>query len=61
MLGDGTVYVVCSEHIDRAIDEFVEVYESPPDIYLLKELHFTAWTAPSTCEFCNCGPVYLVV
>jgi len=55
------VYVVCTEHIDRAIDDFVEIYESPPDIYLLKEIHFTAWTAPATCDFCSDQPKYLVV
>jgi len=55
------VYVVCNEHIERAIDEFVEVYESPPDIYVLKDLNFTDWTAPSHCDFCSAAPIYLVV
>ena len=27
------MYVVCPEHLDQAIDEFVEVYEMPPDLY----------------------------
>ncbi len=55
------MYVVCVEHIDQAIDDFVEVYESPPDIYLLEELSFTAWTAPATCDLCQRKPIYLVV
>ncbi|HWJ02895.1 MAG TPA: CxxH/CxxC protein [Verrucomicrobiae bacterium] len=55
------MYVVCAEHIERAIDEFVENYESPPDIHLLKEISFTAWNAPSTCDFCKDEPQYLVV
>ncbi len=55
------MYVVCVEHLDRAIDEFVEVYEAPPDIYRLQDIHFTAWTAPAACDFCRDQPEYLVV
>ncbi|MBO8168588.1 MAG: CxxH/CxxC protein [Thermoanaerobacteraceae bacterium] len=55
------MYVVCAEHLDRAIDEFVEVYESPPDLYILDEVSFTDWITPSTCDFCDRAPHYLVV
>lgn len=55
------MYIVCAEHLERAIDEFVEEYEASPDIYLLKELSFTAWTAPSVCNFCKDEPKYLVI
>jgi CxxH/CxxC protein (TIGR04129 family) len=55
------VYVVCSKHLEEAIDEFVEIYEMPPDIYRLGEVSFTDWTAPSTCDFCDAPPKYLVV
>jgi len=55
------MYTVCREHLEKAIEEFVEVYEQPPDIYLLSELHFSTWTAPATCDFCDHMPIYLVV
>lgn len=55
------MFVVCSEHIERAIDEFVEMYEASPDIYLLKDISFTAWSAPACCDFCQDMPHYLVV
>lgn len=55
------MYVVCGEHLEQAIDEFVEAYEAPPDIHLLSEIIFTEWTAPPACHFCSCTPKFLVV
>ncbi len=55
------MFVVCSEHLEQAIDEFVDAYESPPDIHLLAEIIFTEWTAPPTCHFCSAPPKFLVV
>ncbi|MEW6724161.1 MAG: CxxH/CxxC protein [Bacillota bacterium] len=56
------MYVVCKEHLEEAIDAFLEVYEDQaPDIYLLADLYFSEWTAPCTCEFCDKPPKYLVV
>lgn len=55
------MYVVCREHLDDAIEEFVEVYEQPPDLYELDKVTFTDWTQPSRCSFCNKPPRYLVV
>ncbi|WP_084296012.1 CxxH/CxxC protein [Desulfitibacter alkalitolerans] len=55
------MYVVCDEHIEEAIDEFVEIYEMPPDIYLLDKVSFTDWTAPHRCDKCSNPPKYLVV
>ncbi|MTI93932.1 MAG: CxxH/CxxC protein [Firmicutes bacterium] len=55
------MYVVCSQHLDQAIDEFVEVYESPPDLYLLEKVSFTDWTTPRHCDLCSQPPEYLVV
>ena len=40
------MYVVCLEHLERAIDEFVDEYEMPPDVHLLSDITFTEWTAP---------------
>lgn len=55
------MYTVCTEHLTEAIDEFVDTFEQPPDIYELDRISFTKWDAPSTCDFCDKKPVYLVV
>jgi len=55
------MYVVCNEHLDVAIEEFVETYEQPPDIYEIEKISFTDWTSPHTCEFCDKVPRFLVV
>lgn len=55
------MYVVCGEHLEQAIDEFIEIYESPPDLYELKTLSLTEWETPSHCNFCERSPRYLVV
>lgn len=55
------MYVVCADHLEQAIDEFVEVYETPPDLYELDAVSLTDWSAPSHCTFCSNAPVFLVV
>jgi len=55
------MYVVCAEHLEQALDEFVEIYEACPDVYVLDKVNFTDWEAPSCCDFCKKGPIYLVV
>lgn len=55
------MYVVCEEHLDTAIDEFIEAFEEAPDIYKLEDVTFTEWTAPPQCSYCSCRPIYLVV
>ena len=55
------MYVVCNKHLEDAIEEFVETYEQPPDLYELEAVSFTDWMAPSTCNFCDHRPKYLVV
>ncbi|MCT4594304.1 MAG: CxxH/CxxC protein [Anaeromicrobium sp.] len=55
------MYVVCEEHLPRAIDDFVEVYEQCPDIYRLDQVSFTDWSSPHNCDFCSEPPKYLVV
>lgn len=55
------MYVVCREHVDMAIDEFIEEYLQVPDLYLLKELYFSRWKPGNKCEFCNSSPEYLVI
>lgn len=55
------MYVVCKEHLTVAIDDFVDVYEQPPDLHELERISFTEWDTPSTCDYCDIKPVYLVV
>lgn len=55
------MYVCCLEHLEHALDRFVDEYEQPPDVYRLDEVSFTAWTNPARCDFCDKPPVYLVV
>lgn len=55
------MYVCCREHLELAIDHFVDEYEDAPDIYKLSEVSFTAWTIPPRCDFCDEYPIYLVV
>jgi CxxH/CxxC protein (TIGR04129 family) len=54
------MYVVCNEHLEDAIEEFVEVYEQSPDIYELEKVSFTDWASPHSCNFCEKMPKYLV-
>ncbi|WP_134702344.1 CxxH/CxxC protein [Ammoniphilus sp. YIM 78166] len=55
------MFVCCMEHVEIAIDDFVDEYEDAPDIYKLKETNFTAWTVPARCDFCEKEPIFLVV
>jgi CxxH/CxxC protein (TIGR04129 family) len=55
------MYVVCTEHLERAIDDFVDEFEEAPDVYRLSEVSFTAWTPPEHCDFCQRESAFLVV
>lgn len=55
------MYVVCNEHLENAIEEFVETYEQSPDIYELEKVSFTDWASPHSCNYCERPPRYLVV
>lgn len=55
------MYVVCKEHLELALDRFVDEYEDAPDVVDLRSATFTAWEAPTTCEECGHAAEYLVV
>ncbi|MFM9331369.1 CxxH/CxxC protein [Paenibacillus mesotrionivorans] len=57
------MFVVCKDHVELAIDRFVDEYEDAPDVVDLKETHFKSWNPPPTCEEkgCTCEAKYLVV
>lgn len=43
------MYVVCKEHVELAIDKFVDEYEDAPDIVDLKETEFGLGPAGQMC------------
>lgn len=55
------MYVVCKEHIEIAIDRFVDEYEDAPDVVDLDKTHFKDWNPPPTCQECDKPGKFLVV
>lgn len=55
------MFVVCEEHLDIAIDEFIDEYEDAPDLVDLERATFAAWQPPAHCERCERLAKYLVV
>ena len=55
------MFVVCKDHVELAIEMFVDEFEEAPDIYDLNEVSFTAWEPPVHCEKCANKPRFLVV
>lgn len=55
------MYVVCKEHLELAIDRFVDEFEEAPDIVDLSQTAFSAWEPPERCEECDRPAQYLVV
>jgi CxxH/CxxC protein (TIGR04129 family) len=55
------MYVVCKDHVELAIDKFVDEYEDAPDVVDLKETEFSDWDPPVKCVECEEAAQYLVV
>ncbi|MCL6457473.1 MAG: CxxH/CxxC protein [Gorillibacterium sp.] len=57
------MYCVCKEHVEIAIDRFVDEYEEAPDVVDLQKTHFAAWDPPPSCEErdCNQDAQFLVI
>ncbi|AOK92994.1 CxxH/CxxC protein [Paenibacillus polymyxa] len=55
------MYVVCKEHVELAIDMFVDEYEDAPDVVDLKETKFSDWDPPVKCKECEKKAEFLVV
>ncbi|OMF25798.1 CxxH/CxxC protein [Paenibacillus sp. FSL H8-0548] len=55
------MYCVCKEHIEKALDRFVDEYEDAPDVVDLKETQFADWDPPRKCDFCDEPATFLVV
>lgn len=59
--GCNGMYVVCKEHVELAIDMFVDEYEDAPDVVDLKETKFSDWDPPVKCKECEKKAEFLVV
>ncbi|MGZ9585934.1 CxxH/CxxC protein [Paenibacillus marinisediminis] len=56
------MYVVCKEHIELAIEKFVDEYEDAPDVVNLDENEFSDWERPiKCCMDCEQEAQFLVV
>lgn len=55
------MYAVCKEHLEIAIDQFVDEYEEAPDIVDLQKTRFAKWEPPAHCEHCEAAVLFLVV
>ncbi|WP_018131043.1 CxxH/CxxC protein [Effusibacillus pohliae] len=49
----------CEEHIDMALDEFVNTYQEPPELRLIEETTVFE-DCRSKCQFCGEPAKYLV-
>jgi CxxH/CxxC protein (TIGR04129 family) len=55
------MHVVCKDHVEIAIDEFVDEYEEAPDVVDLQKTHFAHWAPPEHCEHCQSLSRFLIV
>jgi CxxH/CxxC protein (TIGR04129 family) len=55
------MFVVCKDHLELAIDQFVDEYEDAPDIVDLEVVKFSKWEPPAHCERCAEPARFLVV
>lgn len=55
------MYVVCKDHLEIAIDQFVDEYEEAPDVVDLMQARFSRWEPPAHCERCQGEARFLVV
>ncbi|EJW18778.1 CxxH/CxxC protein [Paenibacillus alvei] len=56
------MYVVCKEHVELAIDNFVDEFEDAPDVVDLDGVEFSDWERPiKCCMDCEQEAKFLVV
>ncbi|MCW3488937.1 CxxH/CxxC protein [Dethiobacter alkaliphilus] len=53
------MYAVCAEHVEQAIDLYVDEYELSPDLHRLEEYQKEK-KVPDHCLYCSLPPVYLL-
>lgn len=52
--------VVCLEHLERAIDEFLVQHEQAPDILTIAQAQAAGFTISPTCRYCGEMPGYVL-
>lgn len=55
------MYCVCKQHVELALDKFVDEYEDAPDMVNLKDTEFSDWDPPRKCDLCEEPAEFLVV
>jgi CxxH/CxxC protein (TIGR04129 family) len=57
------MHVVCKDHLELAIDRFIDEFEDAPDIVDLRVTHFKEWTPEAHCQERECEQeaIFLVV
>lgn len=59
------VIAVCPEHLERALEEYVDDYLRAPDVYLADDPDLVIATggrpAPPDCQFCRARAKYVVI
>lgn len=55
------MYVVCKDHVELAIDMFVDEFEEAPDVVDLEHTKFIDWEPPVKCQECEQEARFLVV
>lgn len=52
--------VVCLDHLERAIDEYLVEHEQAPDILNLEQARAQGLAIPPTCRYCGEKPGYVL-
>ncbi|HUC93630.1 MAG TPA: CxxH/CxxC protein [Paenibacillus sp.] len=55
------MYCVCKEHVELALDKFVDEYEDAPDMVNLAVTEFSDWDPPRKCDWCDNEAQVLIV
>ena len=55
------MYCVCKEHVELALDKFVDEFEDAPDMVNLSATAFSDWDPPHKCDWCDHEAQVLIV
>ncbi|MGE5560458.1 MAG: CxxH/CxxC protein [Chloroflexota bacterium] len=59
------IFAVCVDHVERALEEYVDELLRAPDVYLIDDPDAAAATGgreiPKTCRFCSEPAKYLII
>lgn len=54
------MFYACHEHLDLAIDEYIEKYQEPPELFLVTQIKNSVGEGENICSFCIREAVYVV-